>query len=115
MAEAHYSGGVFISGENQWDSGVLRCSTEEITREQREAGVFLSSLHDADANKEIHFIKSIETGNYLNEASSGVESTLSAIMGRDAATSGKQLSWDETYFSNSKLDPKLNLTQFNRH
>ncbi|MCK5135564.1 MAG: Gfo/Idh/MocA family oxidoreductase [Bacteroidales bacterium] len=114
MAEAHYSGGVFINGENQWDSGVQRCKTKELTQEQRRAGVFLSSLHDADANKEIHFIKSIETGNYLNETYSGVESTLSAIMGRDAATSNKLLSWDETYFSNSKLDPKLNLSQFNR-
>ena len=114
MAEAHYSGGVFISGENQWDSGVLRNKTQELTKEQRSAGVFRSSLHDADANREIHFIRSIETGNYLNETSSGVESTLSAIMGRNAASSGKLLAWDETYFSNSKLDPKLNLSQFNR-
>jgi len=114
MAEAHYSGGVFINGENQWDSGVLRNKTQELTKEQRSAGVFRSSLHDADANREIHFIRSIETGNYLNETSSGVESTLSAIMGRNAASSGKLLAWDETYFSNSKLDPKLNLSQFNR-
>jgi len=114
IAEAHYSGGVFINGENQWDSGVLKCTTQELTKEQRNAGVFLSSLHDSNANKEIHFIRSIETGNYLNETSSGVESTLSAIMGRDAATSNKLLSWDETYFSNSKLDPKLNLSQFSR-
>ena len=114
IAEAHYSGGVFINGENQWDSGVLKCAIQELTKEQRSAGVFRSSLHDADANKEIHFIESIETGDYLNETSSGVESTLSAIMGRDAATSNKPLSWDETYFSNSKLDPKLNLLQFSK-
>lgn len=96
-----------------WDSGVQRYATQELTQEQRNAGIFLSSLHDADANKEIHFISSIETGNYLNEISSGVESTLSAIMGRNAATSNEQNSWDETYFSDSKLDPKLNLSQFN--
>lgn len=114
MAEAHYTGGVFINGETQWDSGVQRCESQDLTREQRNAGVFLSSLHDADANKEIHFIKSIETGNYLNEISSGVESTLSAIMGRDAATSDKVFTWDETYFSDAELDPELNLFQFNR-
>ncbi len=34
MAEAHYSGGVFINGENQWDSGVLRNKTQEHTKEQ---------------------------------------------------------------------------------
>jgi len=114
IAEAHYSGGVFINGENKWDSGVLRHENQELSREQRSAGVFLSSLYDADANKEINFIKSIETGNYLNEISTGVESTLSTIMGRDAATSNKVRSWDETYFSNAKLDPKLNLFQFSR-
>ncbi len=114
IAEANYTGGVFIIGENPWDSGVQRCETREITQEQRRAGAFLSSLHDADANKEIHFIRSIETGNYLNETFSGVESTLSAIMGRDAATSNESYGWDETYFSDSKLDPNLNLSQFNR-
>ena len=114
IAEAHYTGGVFINGENMWDSGVVKCATQELTQAQRSAGVFLSSLHDADANKEIHFIRSIETGNYLNETSSAVESTLAAILGRDAATSNELLSWDETYFSNSKLDPKLNMSQFNR-
>ena len=113
IAEAHYTGGVFIKGENMWDSGVQRCEIKELSQEQRNAGAFLSSLHDADANKEIHFIGSIETGNYLNEISSGVESTLSAIMGRDAATSSEQTSWDETYFSDSKLDPRLNMSQFN--
>ncbi len=114
IAEAHYSGGVFINGENQWDSGVLRHKNQEPTVEQRNAGIFLSSLYDADANKEIHFIKSIETGNYLNETFSGVESTLATIMGRDAATSNQQLSWDEIYFSDSRLDPKLNLSQFKK-
>jgi hypothetical protein len=27
-AEAHYSGGVFITGENKWDSGIVRNDTE---------------------------------------------------------------------------------------
>ena len=59
--------------------GVLRHKNQEPTEEQRNSGTFLSSLYDADANKEIHFIKSIETGNYLNETFSGVESTLATI------------------------------------
>jgi len=57
IAEAYYSGGVFISGKNEWDSGVLRCGSEEITEEQRRAGAFSSSLHDADPNKGAAFIK----------------------------------------------------------
>ena len=112
-AEAHYSGGVFITGENKWDSGIVRNDTE-LTPQQQASGVFNSSLHDADANKEQAFIKSIETGNYLNETRSGAESTLTAILGRESATTRREMTWDEVYFSGERLDPKLNLTQFDK-
>lgn len=112
-AEAHYSGGVFINGENKWDSGIAR-SADELTPQQVAAGVFNSSLHDADANKDKAFIKSIETGNYINETRSGAESTLTAILGREAATTQRKMTWDEVYFSGERLDPKLNLSQFDK-
>ena len=102
IAEAHYSGGVFIAGEKPWDSGIAKCKDTVLTAEQRAAGIFLSSLHDADANKDIAFIKSIETGKYINEARNGSESTLSAILGRTAATAGEEITWDEMIFSNAK-------------
>ncbi|MBK8884246.1 MAG: Gfo/Idh/MocA family oxidoreductase [Bacteroidales bacterium] len=113
-AEAHYSGGVYISGDNAWDSGVPKCAGEIPTEEQRRAGAFLSSLQDADANKEIAFIKSIESGNFLNETRSGAESTLTAILGREAAISGERIGWDELRNSNLRLDPMLNLSQFDK-
>src|SRR4029077_19024502 len=72
IAEAHYSGGVFINGDYQWDSGIAK-GESELTPQQQAAGVFLSSLYDADANKEKAFIKSIETGNYINGILPGVE------------------------------------------
>jgi predicted dehydrogenase len=114
IAEAHYSGGVFINGENKWDSGVMKGQGPEPTHQQQAAGVFLSSLHDADANKELAFIKSIESGNYLNETRSGAESTLSAILGREAALAGKEMTWDQVRASNQRLEPKLNLAQFDK-
>jgi hypothetical protein len=113
-AEAHYSGGVFISGDNPWDSGVPRCGSSLPTEEQRKAGVFLSALQDADANKEIAFIRSIETGNYLNETRSGADSALTAILGREAAISGERIGWDELRNSNARLDPMLDLSQFDK-
>jgi myo-inositol 2-dehydrogenase / D-chiro-inositol 1-dehydrogenase len=113
IAEAHYSGGVFINGDNQWDSGIAK-GEGELTPQQQAAGVFLSSLYDADANKEKAFIKSIETGNYLNEARQGAESTLTAILGREAAVAKKEITWDENVSSNERLDPKLNLAQFDK-
>jgi myo-inositol 2-dehydrogenase / D-chiro-inositol 1-dehydrogenase len=113
-AEAHYSGGVFINGDIPWDSGVPRCASDKPTEEQRRAGAFLSSLQDADANKEVAFIRSIETGNFLNETKSGAESTLTAILGREAAISGERIGWDELRNSNARLDPMLNLAQFDK-
>lgn len=114
IAEAHYSGGVFINGENEWDSGVLRGDSGELTQEQQAAGIFTSALHDANDNKVKSFIKSIETGNYLNGIHSGVESTLTAILGREAAETKRVLTWDVVRSSNAKLDPKLNLSQFDK-
>jgi hypothetical protein len=113
-AEAHYSGGVYISGNNPWDSGVPRSANTKLTDEQIRAGAFQSALQDADANKEIAFIKSIETGNFLNETRSGAESAMTAILGREAAISGENLGWDELLNANLRLDPMLNLTQFDK-
>ena len=113
MAEAHYGRGVFIEGENKWDSGILR-EAKELTPEQRAAGVFTSSLHDANDNKVKSFINSIESGKHLNETLSGTESTLSAILGREAAMTGKKFSWNNLLASNQTLDPKLNLSQFDK-
>jgi len=113
VAEAHYSGGVFIKGDNAWDSGIAK-DESKLSKEQLASGVFLSSLHDADANKEIAFIKSIETGNYLNEAKQGAESTLTAILGREAAEKRQEKTWEEIVRTNEKLDPALNLAQFDK-
>ncbi|RYG47534.1 MAG: Gfo/Idh/MocA family oxidoreductase [Chitinophagaceae bacterium] len=111
VAEAHYSGGVFINGENKWDSGIAR-SASELTAQQQASGVFLSSLHDADANKEIAFIDSIINRKYLNEATSGVNSTMTAILGRESAGAGRKMSWEELNRSSQHFDTKLDLSKF---
>jgi myo-inositol 2-dehydrogenase/D-chiro-inositol 1-dehydrogenase len=110
-AEAHYSGGVFINGENKWDSGIVR-SASDLTAQQQASGVFLSSLHDADAKKEIAFVNSIVNNQFLNEADSGADSTMTAILGRESAVTGKEMSWDELKRSSQHFDTKLDLTKF---
>jgi predicted dehydrogenase len=112
IAEAHYGLGVFIQGENAWDSGVLR--GQEPTPEQRSAGVFTSALYDSTTNKVKAFINSIETGNFINEAHSGATSTLSAILGRMSAESHKEINWDEMVNSGQKFDININLKQFDK-
>lgn len=113
-AEAHYSGGVYISGDKPWDSGIPKAGAPPLTAEQRNSGAFQSALQDADPNKEIAFINSIQSGNYLNQARSGAESALTAILGREAAISGERVGWDELRNSNMRLDPMLNLSQFDK-
>ena len=113
MAESHYTGGVFIKGENEWDSGVvkngvIRSSTEIAS------GAPTSSLYDSDKNKGMAFISSIETGKHLNQLPDGANSTLTAILGREAATRQQMVTWDELDFSTDRIDPKLDLTQFDR-
>ncbi len=113
LAEAHYSGGVFINGENKWDSGVLR-SASELTPESIARGASSSSLDDADPNKGKAFIESIIGGVYLNQLESGCYSTLSAIMGREAASRQEKITWDELIYTSQKIDPELDLKQFPR-
>ena len=113
IAEANYSGGVFIKGENAWDSGIEK-SGADLSPQQIALGTSLSSLDDADQNKGISFIKSIETGNYQNLLKSGCESTISAILGREAALRQKVVTWDELYSSSDKIDTKLDLTKFDK-
>ena len=112
VAEAHYSQGVFINGENPWDSGILRGG--EPTPEQRAAGIFTSALHDSTTNKVKNFISSIESGNLINEATSGANSTFSAILGRLSAEEKQEKSWSEMITSKQQFNIKLNLKQFDK-
>ena len=112
IATAHYSGGVFIDGEQAWDSGVIRHESANEDRSQRAAGVFTSSLHDSNENKVKSFIGSINSGKFLNESASGATSTYTAILGRMAAEKGEPVSWEAMQNSNESIDPNLNLPQF---
>lgn len=113
FAEAHYSKDVFIKGENKWDFFQSKGGADNLTKEQKAAG-FFSALDDADANKDMEFINSIKSGNFLNEVESAAQSTLTAIMGREATITGRKVTWDETMKSNNHIDPKLNLSQFDK-
>ena len=111
IAEAHYSGGVFINGKHQWDSGIVR-SASELTPESIAQGLSSSSLDDADLNKGKAFIDSITSGRFLNQLQSGCHSTLTAILGREAASRQERVTWDELIYTPHQIDPNLDLEQF---
>lgn len=54
-------------------------------------------------------IDSIKSGKFENQAEQGAESTLTSILGRMAAYSGQEVSWDKMIKSNEKWNLKLNL------
>jgi len=53
----------------------------------------------------MHLVWAIRTGNYVNEAEQTAYSTLTAIMGRTAAYTGKMISWDEILKMDMNLGP----------
>ncbi len=114
ISESHYTGGVFITGENQWDSGVARGTAETINATEWAAGTFKSALEDADPNKQKAFIESIKTGALINEVGFGAESTLTAILGRTAAYTGEPVTWDQVEASNDRIDPMIDITRFDK-
>lgn len=114
IAQAHYSGGVYIEGPDPWDSGILRSTQDALSPDLIAKGATGQSLHDSDKNKGKSFIQSIESGNYLNETASGSASTLSAIMGRNSAITNQEMSMEEVRYSDEKLEARLNMAQFER-
>jgi myo-inositol 2-dehydrogenase / D-chiro-inositol 1-dehydrogenase len=53
----------------------------------------------------MHLVHAIRTGNYVNQAEQTAISTLTAIMGRTAAYTGKSITWDEIFESGIRLGP----------
>jgi predicted dehydrogenase len=53
----------------------------------------------------MHLVYAIRTGNYVNEAEQTAISTLTAIMGRTAAYTGRAITWDEILKSDMDLGP----------
>jgi hypothetical protein len=63
------------------------------------------SIAQAYVKEHADLIASIRAGKPLNEAQQVAESTLTAILGRESAYTGKHLSWDEVLNSDLDLSP----------
>jgi predicted dehydrogenase len=53
----------------------------------------------------MHLVYAIRTGKYVNEAEQTAISTLTAIMGRTAAYTGRLITWDEIFKSDMDMGP----------
>ncbi|MEK6630066.1 MAG: Gfo/Idh/MocA family oxidoreductase [Acidobacteriota bacterium] len=110
-AEARYDTPVRISGDTTWEYPGLK-RPEPTDQAAAVTGRFRGALDDADSNKQKAFIDSITSGNLINEAASGAESTLAAILGRRAAYTGDEVTWEKLMKSKEVWDPRMDWKQF---
>lgn len=96
VADTHYRaidwgvGPIKITGDNAW-AGTEHDNTWDI-------GV---------DNNCRDFVQSVRSGKYLNYADYAAESTLTSILGREAAYRESVVTWDELLKENKKLDAEL--------
>jgi myo-inositol 2-dehydrogenase / D-chiro-inositol 1-dehydrogenase len=90
VADTHYGGFLRITGENPWPG---------VPKDDTFRGGAVDNLKA--------FVESIRTGKFINNAEHGSESTLSAILGRMAAYTGKPVTWDEMMKSNERWETKI--------
>ncbi len=67
------------------------------------------NLHLAVGTKMKALVESIRSGKFDNQAEQGAETTLTTILGRMAALSGREVTWEKMLRSNEKWNLKLNL------
>jgi myo-inositol 2-dehydrogenase/D-chiro-inositol 1-dehydrogenase len=67
------------------------------------------NLHAAIGTKMKALVESIKSGKFENQAEQGAETTLTTILGRMAAYSGKEVTWDKMIRSDEKWNLKLKL------
>ncbi|MFZ0959374.1 MAG: Gfo/Idh/MocA family oxidoreductase [Terriglobia bacterium] len=106
-SESHYDWRVNITGKNTWDAGLKPSGAEQFSA----SGKFRGALDEADAEKQKAFVASITSGKFLNQAALGAESALSAMLGRNAAYSGKPLTWEALQKSKEVFNPKIDITK----
>lgn len=101
-SEASYSGSPLIRGAVTWDA-VAQVAGEKPPE--------IDPLGDATPLKAQAFVESIHSGKFHNELKSGSESTLSAILARESAYEGREMTWGELLASNQAYDTEVDLTQ----
>jgi hypothetical protein len=105
----HYDHRVSIAGAEPWDAGL---GAAEGTGQFSAAGTFKGSLDQADSEKQKFFVESVTSGDFHNQAAHGVESALSAMLGRTAAYTGRVVTWDELMKSEEVYEPNIDISKF---
>ena len=105
-AQLPYSGPFGIDGEEKW---MWAGSENQGAAQFSASGSFTDNLAQADPEKQKGFIESITSGKLHNQAAQGVESALTAMLGRRAGYTGREVTWDELVKSNEHWDAKIDV------
>jgi predicted dehydrogenase len=90
--DTHYGGPVKITGDNAWEGGTT------------------GGIYQAGAITNVKaFVEAIETGKPVNSGVDGAMSTLTSILGREAAYRGTEMTWDQMTKENKKLETTLKI------
>jgi len=101
-----YSGRLGIDADESWTwSGSERQQNGEFSA----SGSFSDNLAEADSEKQKGFIAAITSGNFHNQAAQGADSALTAMLGRQAAYSGREIMWDHFLRSNERWESGIDL------
>ena len=90
--DSHYGGFVKMTGDKKWDG------TE---KDDTFTGGAVTNVKN--------FVASVRSGQYLNNASIGATSTLTAILGRTAAYAETAITWDEMMRKAEKIDARVKI------
>src|SRR4029453_19219448 len=105
-AEARYDAPVRIDGATRWEyPGLSRPESAEAEAVGR--GKFRGALDDADPTKQKAFVESIVSGNLVSEAEAGAEAAVSGMLGRTAAYTGKEATWEHLLHSKEVWDAHM--------
>ncbi len=104
-AEAHYSGPVRIFGDQPWQwTDPAQTAQSGGEKKFSTTGEFTDNLAQATPEKVKAYYQSIVSGNFHNQAQEGAYSALAAMLGREAAYRGGEMTWDELLRSNQTYD-----------
>lgn len=111
VSESHYSGPLAIYGDEAWAWNTDQPKAKAEPAQFSASGAFHDNLAQADPEKKKAFVESITSANFHNQAAQGAESALTAMLGRTAAYTGHEVTWDELMKSQEVLDPGVDLNK----
>jgi len=108
-SQSPYAGPLGIWGDEKWIWGGSDKAAGDGAFSA--SGSFSDNLAQADPEKQKGFISSISSGKFHNQAALGVETALTAMLGRQAAYEGRELSWEELLKSTEQWEPGIDLNK----